>query len=286
MYQGSGTRQAWRGRAWLIGAFALVSCSPAPATVADVASAADTADTPDAAPLTDLGPPLPARICKKPSAGITPAFTEATAEFGLAQDGTLEPVAHAIAAADLDGDGFADLFTTSVTSHRTTTDTNWKDKQLRFLFMSRPDPARPGKRTFVDTLADSGLLATRDGKGNRGWGLAALGDLDNDGDTDAILCPTDEVSPGNVPEDACDALLNDGKGHFTLAPASDLGKKTFWVPGGVLFDYDRDGNLDFWPATVAHWPYNPSDPNTPPTLFRGHGEGTFTKVAMDVGFPQ
>ena len=209
-------------------------------------------------------------------------FSDATGTFGL----TDSHIANAIAAADIDGDGFADLFTSGVTSHRTTADPNWKDKQLRFLLLNRPKPNNPKERVFVDALADSGLLATRDGKGNRGWGLADLGDLDNDGDTDVILCPTDQVSVGTpAPEDACDAFLNDGKGKFALAPSSDLNSKVFWAPGGVLADFDRDGNLDFWPSTIAHWPYNPGDPDMPPTLFQGHGDGTFTNVSEKVGLP-
>lgn len=238
-------------------------------------------------PPVDSGPPPPPRVCKAASSPGARWFSDVTADYGLAMTTSFGPVANALASADIDGDGFADVLTTAVTSHRTTTDPNWMGKQLRFLFLNKPDPSDPSKRVFVDALADSGLLATRDGKGGRGYGLADLGDLDDDGDVDVVLCPTDEISPPNpAPEDACDAFLNDGKGHFTLAPASDLGKKVFWIPGGVLFDYDRDGFLDFWPSTVAHWPYNPADPDTAPTLFRGNGDGTFQDVSAQVGLPQ
>src|SRR5262249_35276499 len=53
-----------------------------------------------------------------------------------------------------------------------------------------------------------------------------------------------------------------------------------------LLDYDRDGVLDFWPGTVAHWPYDPSLPDQPPTLFRGKGDGTFSNVSKSVGLPR
>src|SRR6185369_12737194 len=101
------------------------------------------------------------------------------------------------------------------------------------------------------------------------------------------LCPADAVTDGDMALDACDAFLNDGKGHFTLAPPSDLDAKIFWVPSAALFDYDRDGVLDFWPGTIAHWPYptTPKVPNTPPTLFRGNGDGTFANVSAQVGLP-
>ena len=59
-----------------------------------------------------------------------------------------------------------------------------------------------------------------------------------------------------------------------------------WNPSGALFNYDRDGVLDFWPATVAHWPYDPNGPNRqPPTLYRGNGDGTFQDVSAQVGLP-
>jgi enediyne biosynthesis protein E4 len=112
-------------------------------------------------------------------------------------------------------------------------------------------------------------LATKDGKGNRGFTLANFGDVDNAGDVDAVLCNANEITPGSPqPVDACGAMLNDGKGHFTLAPSSD-----------------RDGVLDFWPSTVAHWPYQPTDPSTPSTPFRGNGDGTFSNVSGSVGLP-
>ncbi len=234
---------------------------------------------------TPAAPPPPAAVCKTPGPASARWFSDVTAAYGLGPQGAVTPVASALSAADLDGDGFADVFTEAVTSHRAATDATWKGKQVRFLYMNRPDPSDATKRVFVDALAGSGLLDTRDGAGNRGFGLADMGDLDDDGDVDVVLCPTDEVNPTSKPEDACDAFLNDGKAHFTLAPPSDLGKTVMWVPGSVLFDYDRDGFLDFWPSTVAHWPYNPLDTNVPPKLFRGNGDGTFNDVSVSVGLP-
>jgi hypothetical protein len=248
-------------------------------------SSTTTAATPPPPPV-DAGPPPPPRVCKQPPTTPPKWFSDGTAAAGLAKTTTLQPVSGALAAADLDGDGFSDLVAMAITSHRVSTDPNWAGKQIRFLFMNQPDPNDATHRVYVDTLKDSGLLSTRDGMGNRGFGLADFGDLDDDGDIDAILCPTDEITPPNAPpEDACDAMLNDGKGHFTLAPSSDLNSKTFWVPGAALLDYDRDGFLDFWPSTVAHWPYNPNDPSTGATLFRGNGDGTFSNVSAAVGLP-
>ena len=140
---------------------------------------------------------------------------------------------------------------------------------------------------FVDATEASGLLATRDGKGDRGFNLVNAADVDNDGDVDLVLCSADALAATGSPLDPCDAFLNDGKGRFALAPPSDLGARVIWVPSGAFLDYDRDGVVDFWPATVAHWPYDPSGPNKePPTLFRGNGDGTFRDVSEEVGLPR
>ncbi len=234
----------------------------------------------------DAGSFKPARVCKTPAATPARWFNDATATFGLAKTDTVDPIANVLLAADVDGDGFSDMLAMSITAERVSPDPNWKDHQLRYLFMNRPDPKNPGGRIYVDMIATSGLLSTRDGQGNRGFGLANFGDVNNDGSVDVILCSANEITPGNPqPADACGAMLNDGKGHFTLAAASDIDKKVIWYPGSVLFDYDRDGALDFWPSTIAHWDYSPTDPNTPPTLFRGNGDGTFSNVSGAVGLP-
>jgi enediyne biosynthesis protein E4 len=248
----------------------------------------------DAGPPREAGasPALPPRICKAPSPGPAgfPWFTEVTAEVGLAETATLEPVAGSVIAADLDGDGFADLVTTAYNSQRGDPTTGeLANKPVRFVFMSKADPQKPGNRIFVDATQASGLLATRDGAGHRGWGITNAGDLDDDGDVDLILCPADEITTTYSPMDPCDAFLNDGHGHFTLSSASnnDLDVGVHWYPSGALFDFDRDGFLDFWPATVAHWPYDPNGPNDePPTLLRGRGDGTFENVSMQVGLPK
>jgi hypothetical protein len=222
----------------------------------------------------DSSPPpstTPPTICKTPPAAGFPWFRDVTADYGLSSG-----KASSVIAADLDGDGWADLVTTAGSAART--------NGTRFVFMNRPKAT--GGRTFVDATADSGLLATQDGAGGRGWNLTNAGDLDGNGSVDLILCSADEISSTYAPQDACDAFLNDGTGHFTLVPTSDLGSKVHWYPSAALLDYDQDGVLDFWPATVAHWPYDPNGPNRePPTLLRGNGDGTFTNVSASVGLP-
>ena len=238
-------------------------------------------------PAVDPDAGLPPAICKKPSAPSGAWFHEVTSEVGLATTPTFQPIGAISVAADLDGDGFVDLLVAIGSSARGPY--TWKTGEPpipgRFVLMNRPDPKDAKKRIFVDTSATAGLTATRDGAGDRGYGIMNLGDLDGDGDVDALLCPAEQTTTARPILDACDAFLNDGKAHFTLAPSSELNAKSFWVTSGALLDYDRDGILDYWPGTVAHWPYEPTYPNQPPTLFRGNGDGTFHNASAEVGLP-
>jgi len=230
---------------------------------------------------------LPPRVCKPPvvTAATTtaqPWFTDVTADVGLAAQNGFEPLGSTVVAADLDGDGWVDLLAQHGFSSRgTPKEGALAGKRTRFVLLNRPDPANPAHRIYVDATVESGILATREGTNDHGYGLVNAGDVDGDGTVDVITC-----SPEPPPDkDPCVAYLNDGKAHFTLAPPSGLDKKMFWVPSAALLDYDRDGVLDFWPATIAHWPYDLTLEDKAPTLFRGNGDGTFNNVSKTVGLP-
>jgi hypothetical protein len=231
---------------------------------------------PTPTPTPDPGPP---RICRTPTPSDGPWYTEITSEVGLAKTDKLEPLATNLIAADVDGDGWIDVYAAVFPAQREPVGT----KRTRFLFMNRPDPKNPGKRVFVDEIDASGLLATRDGEGGRGLTSISFGDLDNDGDLDAVGCA------GFIDlsiKDGCAAYLNDGKGHFTLAPqAGDLEKDIFASGSAAMLDYDRDGILDYWPATIGKWQYGPA-PVSRMRFYRGNGDGTFQDVSADVGLPQ
>jgi hypothetical protein len=115
----------------------------------------------------------PPAICKAPVSADGAWFTEVTAEVGLGKTAALEPVGTSVVAGDLDGDGYADLVAHVFPSQREPTGT----KRTRFVFMNRPDPRDPAQRVFVDASEESGLFATRDGAGGRGFSQTALGDL-------------------------------------------------------------------------------------------------------------
>jgi hypothetical protein len=252
----------------------------------------------DSAPTTPVNTPPP-KVCRSP-AGLTPIhFTDVTADVGLAPTATFNPLSVGAIAADFDGDGWSDLVVTTGWSQAGNFVGAPNDPhdgmRVRHLLMNRPDPNDPTHRVFVDATDESGILASRSGTGERGFGLVNAGDLDDDGDVDLITCPEDVKSNppanstgGDDVEDPCSALLNDGTGHFTFADASDLDAKgAIWVPSAALFDYDRDGVLDFYPGTIAHWPYpvDPTPPNTAPALFHGNGDGTFANVVKTSGLP-
>jgi len=270
------------------------------ATASVLAIAAGSLGACDSTPANpDAGTAPPPKVCKAP-AGLTPIqFTDVTADVGLAPTPTFNPLSVGVVAADFDGDGWSDLVVTTGWSQAGNfvgaSNDPHNGMRVRHLLMNRPDPNDAKHRVFVDATDASGILAARSGTGERGFGLVNAGDLDDDGDVDLITCPEDVKSNppagstgGDDVEDPCAALLNDGTGHFTLANPSDLDAKgPIWVPSAALFDYDRDGILDFYPGTIAHWPYpvDPTPPNTSPALFHGNGDGTFANVVKTSGLP-
>jgi len=207
----------------------------------------------------DAGPPdaaLPPLLCKTPPAPSV-RFRVATAELGIGGG-----LGTTVRAADLDGDEYPDVIATvAVGARETATD------RKRFVFMNRPGPGGVG-RMLVDATVASGLLATADGVGGRGFGAVNLGDVDNDGDLDALLCQPETAAP-----DATVIMRNDGHGVFTAGAELPGGR---WVcHTGAFLDFDRDGWLDFWPGVYG----------TRPMLHRGLGDGSFEEVGGAMGLP-
>lgn len=211
-----------------------------------------------------------------------PVFTKRTSEWGL--DGV---TGNRLIAADLDGDGYPDLLVHALSTNTRDLLENGQPKLMRVL-MNRPGPN--GGRTFVDETVASGYGTPRDGAPNelRSAHLVVSADVDNDGDLDLFSGTfTDNKkvqappTPGDM--DRSEVLLNDGKGHFTLAPKLEPHASQGLPTSGATFaDVNRDGKIDLF---VVGWyeSYGTSYIGTQARLHLGNGDGTFTEVTDAAG---
>jgi hypothetical protein len=125
----------------------------------------------------------------------------------------------AVAFADYDGDGYADVFVAN-------------DVTNQFLFHNN------GNGTFTETGFDSGAALTNDGKMLSGMGVA-FQDYDNDGLPDLLVT--------QLPHAPYGVFHNDGRGFFSAAELESgfgalSGKASGWGVG--LEDFDNDGWKD------------------------------------------
>jgi hypothetical protein len=135
-----------------------------------------------------------------------------------------------IASRDLDGDGVAEVFLTSMA-----------DQRLQSL--SGPGPA------FVDARFDKGATAHvpyegDDGRPSTGW-HAAFGDVDLDGRDDLFIAKGNvEQMPSNAMRDPNNLLMQGDDGRFE--EAGGVAGIANWAKsrGAALVDLDGDGRLD------------------------------------------
>ncbi|HEY6049985.1 MAG TPA: CRTAC1 family protein, partial [Thermoanaerobaculia bacterium] len=154
-------------------------------------------------------------------------FTDVTERAGLLGADGKGIAATGVAAGDVDGDGFPDLFVTDAFGPAR-------------LFRNR------GDGTFEETTATSGISIAGQMRS------AAFADVDGDGDLDLFVCVTGDYyrQMPDPPFDANDArpnrlYLNDGRGHFTDATEKwGLGKTKRWSLSSLFADYDGDGRAD------------------------------------------
>ena len=154
-------------------------------------------------------------------------FTDVTEKAGLASPDGRGIAATGVAAGDVDGDGFPDLFVTDAFGPAR-------------LFRNR------GDGTFEEITARSGISVIGNARS------AAFADVDGDGDLDLFVCVAGDYY-GQMPDPPFDAkdgrpnrlYLNDGHGHFTDATAAwGLAKDTRWSLSSLFADYDDDGRPD------------------------------------------
>ena len=203
-------------------------------------------------------------------------FVEVTEELGLSESQSMR-----LAVADINGDDYPDIFVHD--------DTDWGswDVLNKYYVYLNVEGDTPGTRKFVDFTVESGIQANRrNTTDGRHSDLAIFADVDNDGDLDyfaGMYYHRMEYIPEDIDWiDYNDLFLNDGNGHFTLAPDTTFFDKGLTnVSSAVWTDYDRDGNIDIW---VCNW-FTDYAANifAPELLYRGNGDGTFTDMSAESG---
>lgn len=194
-------------------------------------------------------------------------FKDATAGSGLEDTG----YSQGVAVADVDADGYDDLFITAYGGNR--------------LFRNRR-----GSGKFSDITRQSGLA---DPAGSRRWSTsAAFGDYDADGRLDLYVCryvkwsaekqlpctnplgQSSYCSPELYEGDTHALYRGNGDGTFTdVSARSGIASRAGRGLGVVWLDYDADGREDIFVANDL----------SPFFLWRNNGDGTFTEKAGEAG---
>lgn len=213
-----------------------------------------------------------ARFASADSAGLS-SFERAS--FHETDPRYLEVMGGGIAAGDYDGDGWDDVFITSLPAFA---DSGRASSSS--LFRNR------GDGHFEDVTAQVGLDSIT------GYAQGALFfDFDNDGDQDLYLAAYDGGQ-----------LFRNDDGHFidvTDTAGLDLAGKCGPLPcfssSATAADYNHDGHLDLLVVNNVDWDLD--DPShrgpqrlfpafftpQPAVLFRNNGDGTFTDVSDESG---
>ncbi len=198
-------------------------------------------------------------------------FTNITGECGLAGVPSFR-----LAVADINGDAFPDLIT-HAQSDETTGDV--LDKQFVYLNVPGDEIGNPHSRKYIDFTEESNIRANRDGNlDGRHSSSAIFGDVDNDGDLDMFtVVYVHRNYTLNLGTN--ELLLNDGSGHFSLAPESPFHTEPIYnTATEQFFDFNNDGNLDIF---IGNWYFN--DVLSMDHLYMGHGDGTFSRVTESSG---
>ncbi len=154
-------------------------------------------------------------------------FTDVTSAAGLVRPSGRDLAATGVAAGDVDGDGYPDLFVTDAFGPAR-------------LFRNRTDG------TFEEITSRSGISVAGNARS------AAFADVDGDGDLDLFVCVTGDyyAQMPDPPFDANDGrpnhlYSNDGHGRFAdVTAAWGLAGLTRWSLSSLFADYDGDGRTD------------------------------------------
>ncbi len=245
-------------------------------------------------------------------------FTDITAECGLAAP----TGSTSLALGDVDGNGTVDLYVANHGSFPILrsgpgraqvrqVNGRWivegpNSDRLRVVNAQIEEVGEPGRLYLNDGHArfrpvpwDSGAFLDEQGRPRSAppdFGLGAvLRDVDGDGKPDLYAC-NDFQTPDRL-------WLNQGDGRFRAAPRLALRKFAFSSMGADFGDLDHDGHLDFFtvemaprrherrlrsmtgvrflPPAPGRFDYRPEVPRN--TLYRGHGDGTWSEIAEFAG---
>ncbi len=206
-----------------------------------------------------------------PPLGAPAFFTDVSDDVGLTG-----AAGYRLSIADLNGDDFPDILAHMPLDHGTEDVIN-----KQYLYLNVPG-TEPGSRQFIDFTEESGIRANRQGTTDgKHTDSAIFADVDNDGDLDMFnLVYLHENYSMNWGTN--DLMLNDGQAHFELAPNSPFHTEQIWNTAGAVFlDYDNDGNIDLF---IGNWYY--ANNLSRDHLYRGHGDGSFTRVSVEAGFDE
>ena len=187
-------------------------------------------------------------------------FTDVSAESGIAS--ASESYALTAVAADLDGDGWQDIFVAC-------------DSSPSLLYRNNRDG------TFTEEALERGCAVSEDGAEQAGMGVA-VGDYDLSGHLD--LFKTHFSDDTNI------LYRNDGNGYFDdVTLRSGIGVETRYVGWGAGFaDLDNNGLPDLFFVTGSVYPQVARELErypaaTPRVLFRNLGDGRFEQLFAEAG---
>jgi hypothetical protein len=247
-----------------------------------VVSRESPAPPPNVAPA--VGAMQAAREATPPNVMFTDITSEAGIEFvhrsGATGEKLLpETMGGGCAFLDYDGDGDEDMLFVS--------GRQWPFSGAEDTAPSLALYANDGSGRFTDVTAEAGLTATLQGMG------VAVGDIENDGDTDVFVTTVGE-----------NWLFRNEGGRFIDATgeAGVAGAPNEWSTSAGFFDADNDGDLDLFVCNYVKWSreidfevnytltgvgraYGPPTnfEGSQPYLYINDGAGQFTEMAESAG---